>query len=496
VIRLYTQCPECSTVFRVTADTLRSAQGRVRCGICSAGFNAIENLSEHPVPRASADWPEEDTITVEELPGNEFIELSGATGEEDDESAAEDLATDLDGPAAEASPPDGQDEFDAIPDAALEFHGSPADLERLFVDAVPSRPEATPAPDGAAGQDAELERAIEEVAAGDFSGIEVSESELPWPGAGDDPFGSPHPGLIASVLAFPAAPPAPPGSEAEGGEETPPAVEEAGQRADDLDSTDEYPVLVLDEAEHAEAVTAPDESTAAGETAAAPGVTADSSGETAPAAGEPDAMPLLLIPEQLRRDAALTAAEELSAPADFEPASGPRRWPLAVGIALLAIALAAQAAHHWREDLSRNPALGPWLLRAYGALGLDAPAPVDLAAFELRQLGAASEPNQAGRIKVRASIVNRASFAQPYPVLRLSLQDRFGATIGSRELLPEQYMPGGESSAAALLGPAQRADAEIVFVDPGRDAVGFELDVCVAQAAGLRCSADLPQQRP
>jgi hypothetical protein len=136
------------------------------------------------------------------------------------------------------------------------------------------------------------------------------------------------------------------------------------------------------------------------------------------------------------------------------------------------------------------------MLRGYEALGLDAPAPVDLSAFELRQLGAASEPNQAGRIKVRASIVNRAPFAQPYPVLRLSLQDRFGATIGSRELLPAEYMPGGETSTSALLGPAQRADAEIVFVDPGRDAVGFELDVCVAQAAGLRCSADLPQQRP
>jgi hypothetical protein len=207
-------------------------------------------------------------------------------------------------------------------------------------------------------------------------------------------------------------------------------------------------------------------------------------------------MPLLLIPEQLRRDAALSAAEELAAPADFEQPAGPRRWPLVAGIALLAIALAAQAVHYWREDLSRNPAFGPWLLRAYEALGLDAPAPVDLSAFELRQLGAASEPNQAGRIKVRASIVNRASVAQPYPVLRLSLQDRFGATIGSRELLPAQYMPGGEASASALLGPAQRADAEIVFVDPGRDAVGFELDVCVAQAAGLRCSADLPQQRP
>jgi predicted Zn finger-like uncharacterized protein len=493
---LYTQCPECSTVFRVTADMLRAAQGRVRCGICSTGFNAIENLSEHPVPRAAAEWPADDTITVEELPGNEFIELSGATGTDDDEAVAADLASCADDGAAETTPPAVEDEFDAIPDAALEFHGSPADLERLFVDAAPSRPEATSASADAATGDAELGRAIDEVAAADFSGIEVSESELPWPEAGDDPFGASHPGLIASALALPAAAPSPVAEAAEGIRETPPAVEGDEPRADDLDRTDEYPVLVLDEADAGEASAAPDEAPAGEETAAAPDRTEGGSRDTAQAGGEPDAMPLLLIPEQLRRDAALSAAEELAAPADFEQPAGPRRWPLVAGIALLAIALVAQAAHYWRQDLARNPAFGPWLLRAYGALGLDAPAPVDLSAFELRQLGAASEPNQAGRIKVRASIVNRAPFAQPYPVLRLSLQDRFGATIGSRELLPAEYMPGGEANASALLGPAQRADAEIVFVDPGRDAVGFELDVCVAQAAGLRCSADLPQQRP
>ena len=31
---MYTQCPDCATVFRVTAETLRAAQGDVRCGVC------------------------------------------------------------------------------------------------------------------------------------------------------------------------------------------------------------------------------------------------------------------------------------------------------------------------------------------------------------------------------------------------------------------------------------------------------------------------------
>lgn len=45
---MYTRCPECETIFRVTADDLRRAQGKVRCGDCSHVFNAVEYLTEDP----------------------------------------------------------------------------------------------------------------------------------------------------------------------------------------------------------------------------------------------------------------------------------------------------------------------------------------------------------------------------------------------------------------------------------------------------------------
>ena len=43
---MYTQCPECSVAFRVTADVLKMAAGKVRCGGCGVAFNALEHLSE------------------------------------------------------------------------------------------------------------------------------------------------------------------------------------------------------------------------------------------------------------------------------------------------------------------------------------------------------------------------------------------------------------------------------------------------------------------
>lgn len=44
---MFTQCSQCHTVFRIYAEQLTQAHGRVRCGICDQSFNALENLSEY-----------------------------------------------------------------------------------------------------------------------------------------------------------------------------------------------------------------------------------------------------------------------------------------------------------------------------------------------------------------------------------------------------------------------------------------------------------------
>jgi predicted Zn finger-like uncharacterized protein len=49
-----TQCPECSTRFRVSAEQLEAHDGIVRCGRCNAVFNASEHLhDDDPSPQLS-----------------------------------------------------------------------------------------------------------------------------------------------------------------------------------------------------------------------------------------------------------------------------------------------------------------------------------------------------------------------------------------------------------------------------------------------------------
>ena len=50
---MFTQCPDCDTAFRVTAEVLKQAAGMVRCGRCGHAFNALEYLTETK-PKAKA----------------------------------------------------------------------------------------------------------------------------------------------------------------------------------------------------------------------------------------------------------------------------------------------------------------------------------------------------------------------------------------------------------------------------------------------------------
>ena len=60
---MYTQCPECGVAFRVTAEVLKMAAGKVRCGGCGIAFNALDYLSEQkpaatPAPATDGAVPE------------------------------------------------------------------------------------------------------------------------------------------------------------------------------------------------------------------------------------------------------------------------------------------------------------------------------------------------------------------------------------------------------------------------------------------------------
>lgn len=161
-------------------------------------------------------------------------------------------------------------------------------------------------------------------------------------------------------------------------------------------------------------------------------------------------------------------------------------WPWRLGTAALVLAFALQAVHHYRHDLAVVPQLNAPLTRIYHALGVSLMPRWDAAAYEVHQLGAASDTANNDRLIVRASLKNAAAQPQPLPILRVAVQDRYGNRIAARDVLPLSYAPRAPN---ALLASGQRFDVEINFVDPGEQAVGFEIDACLpAPGGGVNCA--------
>jgi predicted Zn finger-like uncharacterized protein len=167
-------------------------------------------------------------------------------------------------------------------------------------------------------------------------------------------------------------------------------------------------------------------------------------------------------------------------------------WKILVGPLLLLLAI--QFVHTYRHELARHPRIGPAIVGLYGALGVALQPDWDLHAYEILQWHLGSDPAMPGTLKVRASLKNVASFAQPYPLLKLVLEDRWGERVREREFDPAEYLDPA-TAPDRLLAPAQQATATISIVDPGPDAEGFRFDVCLRGRQGIVCAADVPNRQ-
>jgi predicted Zn finger-like uncharacterized protein len=192
-------------------------------------------------------------------------------------------------------------------------------------------------------------------------------------------------------------------------------------------------------------------------------------------------------------DRVLTDEQESRAPYVWlhpEPRPRSRWW--AVGSALALLVLGAQAIHHFRSDIAGHATFGPWLTAAYETLGAEIAPNWDVHQYEIIDWVATAEPNARGlgSLKITARIQNRGATRQPYPAVQLRLKDRYEAAVGSRLFTPAEYLPR-DTARGALMSPGETARAEIEVVDPGPDAYGFELDVCIEVEASLvTCGTD------
>jgi predicted Zn finger-like uncharacterized protein len=423
---VFTQCSKCETVFKLSAEVLRAAGGQVRCGKCGEVFNALAHLAED----ASAFTAGESSFDLEtradgilESPAPPSPRVPPS--EEDFAPPGVEIARlqildwdehdPSDVPAAQPADP----ATEQLGESSLEFTLPPGDLDRIFVETkkgVRARTPQAPPPESAEAEEIEVFNAADPNSAVSMTASPKSAT----PAASTAP--APSPSTAPSPAPAPAAAAAAAAAAAPSGFEVPEEI-----RLEMLSgiesSADEESIAEL---------------------------------------------------EQPSR-----SVRRRTSPFDHAPQESDRFIPwLAAAIAAGAL-LIAQVVHQNREWLAAHAPLGGSLRALYSKMGASVAPPANLSAYQLRQWGVTGDPAAEGTLRVRASILNTAAQLEPYPLLRVTLANRFGGSIGTRDFEPSEYL--GKPT-AKLLAPGERADATLDILDPGKSAEGFEIDVCLRGA--------------
>ncbi len=443
---MFTVCPKCTLTLVVTTVDLRAGQGYVRCGRCANVFNALIALREGEPGGTTADTA---TRRLLETAPDDSVEpaLGSGVAMEPDPEVEFDSALE---PEAESDTPSEE--------GSLEFDAGATDVSEIFI----SPPEAEH--DTGSGnyeavilaedpqQEVLPEFELEPFVAPDFTTPEFSPTDTiareDWSLLDDTPADD-ESVIEESPIAEPIAEPNAP---------DPPWVEEMFAEAEadaERVRTAEHEIFAEESSDEPQVVQAARAST----------------GSAAP-------------------------SDTVLEPLLGNPVARRPRWQYVSGAALLAVVLLLQIVHHNRQSLALDTVFGPMAVKIYGAFGMVLMPRWDLLAYSVKQLGAEAQGSEGTQLRVRLSVQNDSSRVQPLPLLRLTLQDRYGNPVATRDLEPAEYLPK-RVAGLRLLEPDQRIDAELQVIDPGKAAIGFEIDACLrAESGAIGCANEARRRAP
>ncbi len=483
---MFTVCPKCTLTLVVTTVDLRAGQGYVRCGRCANVFNALIALREGDPSGSVGDTASRRLQETAPMPPVNPAVGAGVADQEPEPEPEPRPETASEPETETAHEAESIAGLAAGPDAQIEPGAEAHETEIVLV----GEPE-----EGSLEFDA---------AATDVSEIFISPSEAEIAGSG----------TYETVVLGEEAP----------AEPEPPVELEASPH--DITHTDTIAAdewSLLDDEPTADAESVIEESPLVEEHAAE-----DSTEDTMAAPTQPDppwveemfaeaeaeaervrtAEREVLEPEPVAEavedDAVVDAARASTGaapPSDTamvatldplleEPERPRAHWSYVAGIVALTLALVAQLLHFNRQNLVLNDSCGPAVSAVYKWFGVTLTPRWDLTAYSVKQLGAEAEGDEGTQLRVRLSLQNESQRVQPLPLLRLTLQDRYGNAVATRDLEPGDYLPP-RAVGQRLLEPDQRIDAELHVIDPGRAAIGFEIDACLKGEGGvIGCAND------
>lgn len=505
---MYTRCPHCHAIFRVSAAVLQMAGGEVRCGVCSKVFNALDTLQDdwtsdrlpvldNPLPAIPVQTPD---VVSEETPDNlefsipetEWQQFFSTTPSEERPAEPAPPIDDVSTPATEnqadpaaatddSRPDDSGDSTDPDASARHEDDSAPATLEEETADTETWQgflreaglAAALPADtvtgggitDGVEEAAAALTTTLLPIADGEVGESATTEDE---PSTTEDDTGQP-----AATADTPST--------------------ASADAAADIETEAQHP-LPADAPSEAAGITAAmkNEEEAEEETKedavivvpgpASPGGDQEQTTGDISADPEPEA-------EDFRAEPSMPMLEWDQKPsASGRPRMRRSHMLLWLFASLLAaILLGGQMVHHFRDSLAADPLWGETIRTVYAKLDLPLMPEWSLEAYEIRsrraQIGNAGQ----AALDIMAEIAIGGDHPVDLPLLRVTLLDRWSNVTASGLFGPDEYLASTTAS-QVLQQPGTSMSVRIRLQDPGDLATGYDLDICLpSRHAGLRC---------
>ncbi len=565
---MYTQCPECDVAFRVTAEVLKQAAGKVRCGGCGIAFNALEHLSEEkptatvrsdPEPNLPELTPEEpgeleadtrpESITAEQsaallktldqLAGEDVriedtgVEWRVVDGEDDgpeaksanDEMRFDDnspLPDDLDSKAEPAPEPEPEDEKADSPAEAEEEQvdlavGDPNDWEDLLADIdepeiidtemlhtdIPpeelsrvgildteEEDETDVSPDIDSPLDMDTQFAIQAEAMGiDLSSINEALKEEDGETTIDED-------LIAAAFE----------SEATTRTRKPEEPEDFDFEIPEETAEEKILNMMIDEDLYAVAVEDEDGMTSTIVQEKISDNDDISSEKTKEEKKKKNPLVETIIMEgdsvhdERSKSAKPTGLGDLGFGKQKRkgpniPLRGgrrdtdPKRYESIAAAIFLVVILTFQIIHNSREALATAPIFKNTIAPVYRLVGSPVTPAWDIKGWRFEATKGSTDENDRV-LTIYSRVGNKSQQALPYPLVHVSLTDRFEEIIGSRVLDPTEYLAENTDPRLAVQ-PGDTFNAVITIDSPSAEATGFKLNVCYRlENWQLRCAIE------
>ena len=512
---MYTQCPKCLTYFQVTAEHLKVAQGNVRCGQCSNVFSALGNLSQVP--------PQQNTPQTKSQPNNSSNRVAGQKSSPP--AASSKNATDAN---AQSKLTNAIAAIQALNQSSQKIlsQGRKNYVSQLQKQAQAKRKNSTSnnkdvtarnlsqdeletIAKARSDSDIDIEEALAAV-----EGIEVDEDEMNFQyGVTDDDDITPD--YDGSHLVEDYRNKDSSDNDSKPGHKKRPKIIKTNSIEDDIFDFSE---LDIPEAEKTDAKESgagkkskqpearkqnrsrkkptPQKKTEDKKTPVSESVVSRTKHEAPPAIAsaksksephqaanehniivpqhiveEPEVIienniPTLAIPKALLEDFEREKISHVNYKSMLT-------WGgLSV---LMMLVFLGQAIYFKHNELGQISQLRPWVQMFCKHASCELTLQVDIGKIELLGQDIRTHPKTDKALLVSATIINNASYTQPYPGLQLSFSDINGVKVATRHFLPKDYLPSKFTSKKGMESniPIQ---LEIELVDPGKSAVNFEFD--------------------